>query len=204
MIWILLALGAAAGGATVNVIEKTVLHRYIKSPLTLPFLISFSYGIIGVVLLAILSWPDGLKWVDISWAIGSGILWGISAVMFLRVLFAQEVSRAVPVFALHPIFTAVIAVTFLGELLTAIHWVAIVVSVLGAMLIVTRRNQSKLVLDSSFYVLIGSSILFACSSIAGKQALYEIPVINTYALRGIGGAAVFLFVGFPEINPSRC
>ena len=194
MSWVYIALSAAALAGIINVVEKTVLYRYIKSPLTLPFLVSLSLGGVGTILLLTASWSEETTFRSIVWGIVSGVFWGMSSLIFLRVLFSQEVSRSIPVFHTNPIFAALLAVIFLDEELSAFSWVAIVATVFGAILLFLRRDQEyhRIFLHPSFYALVVSSILIACAQVTGKNALEDLSVLNTHGLRSVSGAGVFL------------
>ena len=40
----------------INILDKVVIVRYFRSPLTLPFLIGIAQGAVGIVLIAALRW----------------------------------------------------------------------------------------------------------------------------------------------------
>ena len=76
MSWILIALGGAAVAGVINVLDKTVMYRYARSPLTLPLLIGVAQSLVGVALLLVLATPASAT--EAVWVgpIGSGALWG--------------------------------------------------------------------------------------------------------------------------------
>jgi uncharacterized membrane protein len=192
--WIVLALFGAAVAGMINILDKTLLYRYLRSPLTLPFLIGMAQGSIGIIMVLAVTWPETATASSIRWSLFSGALWGLSAWFLLRVLFSQEVSRTVPVYQTFPIFTALLAVVFLGEDLSAVLWIAIVATVAGAVLISLRLDQGYrgLFLHRSFFPLMLGSAIAAAAHVTGKIALDDLPVLNTHALRSLGLSGVLL------------
>ena len=195
MSWVVIALISAAIGGGVSILEKMVLFRYIHSPLTLPLLVGLVQVVVGTILTLALPWSERATLDSVGWSLLSGALTGLSAAIFYRVLFSQEVSRAVPVILTFPIFAALIAVTFLDEQLSAYQWVAIMATVIGAILLSVRQGQENrgLFLHPSFYVLMVASVLIAGGEVIAKIAVEDLPVLNTYGLRTLGlGSILFL------------
>ncbi len=197
MSWIALALGSSAVGATTNILDKTAMHGYIRSPWTLPLLIGVIHGGVGVIITLVAPWPESATAADFGWGILSGLLFGLGATIGIYVLFYREVSRVIPVWQTFPIFTAVMAVLFLDEHLELYHWGAILVVVGGAVLISLRQTAGagRFTLDTTFFALIVGAFITACAHITSKIALDDLPVINTHGLRAMGLGAVFLPLG---------
>ena len=197
MSWVVLALVGAAVLALVNMFDKTV-HGYSRTPDTLPLFIGVAQTTIGAVVLALVvglgGIPDGATWSMTATALGSGALYGVGASLMIRVLFHQEVSRTIPVTQTAPIFAALMGVGFLGEAVTAVQWLAILATVVGAVAISLRTgtNVSGLMLQRSFFVLLVGSAIVAAADVVGKVALEELPVLFTHGLRVLGIGLVYL------------
>ena len=194
MSWVAIALAGAAVSSVVSIFDKTVIYRYARTPLTLPLLIGIAQTSVGIVLLAIVRVPDGATLEPVLWALVSGAVFGISAQFLMHVLYANEVSRTIPVFQSYPIFTAIYAFFFLGEKLGAVEWLAIVVVVAGAVLLSFRRGTSyrSLFLDKAFVLLMIGSAIQGSAHVFGKVAVDELPVLFTHALRSLSLGGVFL------------
>ena len=194
MSWVVIALAGAAVSSVVSIFDKTVLYRYARTPLTLPLLIGIAQTSVGIVLLAIVRVPDGATLEPVLWALVSGAVFGISAQFLMHVLYANEVSRTIPVFQSYPIFTAIYAFFFLGEKLGAVEWLAIVVVVAGAVLLSLRCGTSyrSLFLDKAFVLLMIGSAIQGSAHVFGKIAVDELPVLFTHALRSLSLGGVFL------------
>jgi uncharacterized membrane protein len=185
----------------INILDKTLLFRYLRSPLTLPFLIGVAQGSVGTIMALAVTWPETATASSVGWSLLSGALWGLSAWFLLRVLYSQEVSRTIPVYQTFPIFAALLAVVFLGEDLSSVHWVAILATVAGAVLISLRLDQGyhSLFLHRSFLLLMLGSTIAAAAHITSKVALDDLPVLNTHALRSLGLSGILLLGAFRPV-----
>ena len=55
-------------------------------------------------------------------------------------MYSQEATRTVPIYQTFPIFAAIMGIVFLDEHLSALHWVSIVATVAGAVLLGMRHD----------------------------------------------------------------
>ena len=188
MSWLIIALASSAFMGMVSISDKVVIHKYCNTPLTLLLLIGITQTTVGTVSLIFSGIPDEATLATTGSAIGSGILSGLSAFFSQRVLYRQEVSRTIPITQSAPIFTALLALLILGESISIIQWVGIIVAVLGCASIsmsVDNENHRGVVMHRSFYVLMLSAFLFGASTVIGKIALESLPILYTHGLRTI-------------------
>lgn len=195
MSWFWLALISAALLGMVGILDKALIFHFAKSRLTLPLLIGIAQGLIGVVLVLVLTWTDADA-AAVGWALLSGVLWGAGSLFLFYALFEREASKTVPIFQAFPAFVAPMAVVFLGEELALYQWVAILAVVSGAVLNSIKRDDGYggLVLDRVFYVLIGASIVAAAANIVGKLAVDSLEVLHAHGLRVLGMSGMMLIV----------
>ena len=196
MSWIALTLVSASILGMIGVLDKAFLYHYARSLRTLPLLIAISHVPIGIAFIAI-SPLEELTVAAASWSLAAGVLGGLSAVVFFKVMVKREVTRTIPVVQTYPIFVAPLAVLFLDESLRTFHWFAILVTVVGAVMMSMRQNTGGrgFVLDRSFYELLGASLLLAGMNLAAKQAVETLPVLLVHGLRSFGLAAVLMAFG---------
>ena len=128
MSWIALTLVSASILGMIGVLDKAFLYHYARSLRTLPLLIAISHVPIGIAFIAI-SPLEELTVAAASWSLAAGVLGGLSAVVFFKVMAKREVTRTIPVVQTYPIFVAPLAVLFLDESLRVFHWFAILVTV---------------------------------------------------------------------------
>ena len=84
---------SAAVSALVSILDKTVIYRYVRSPLTLPLLIGILQTGFGLAVLIIVRVPSDATWGATGAALLSGMLYGINGQLVLRSpLYAESVS----------------------------------------------------------------------------------------------------------------
>ena len=196
MSWVVVVLAGVALGAFLSILDKTIIHRYARTPYLQPLVIGIAMMFIGLTLLAIVGIPPSAALEPVLWALISGAFYGFGTHILVYTLYRQEVSRVIPVYQTYPIFTALIAFFFLGERLAVIEWFAMLAVVGGAVLLSFRRDQSGcgFLLDRAFIILIIGSAIEGSSFVFGKSAVNELPVLFAHALRllSIGGVLLAL------------
>ena len=200
MSWIIISLASAAITALVSISDKTVIYRYTRSPLTLPLLIGIAQTTAGLVVIGLTWLPSEATLRAGFSALISGMLFGLSAILSQKVLFNQEVSRAIPVTQASPIFAALLAIVFLDESIAPLQWFGIFATVTGSAFLSlrTRGGMQSVFLDRSFYVLMLSALLFGAANVVGKVAVDELPVLFTHGLRTLAlGLVMLLFASRP-------
>ena len=150
--WVVLSLLTAASWALVPISDKTVHHRYAASPLTLPLLIGIAQTCLGLVLLSFTSIPEEASLKPSGLALISGVLYGISTLISQRILFSEEVSRTIPITQSAPVFAALLALMFLNETISFIHWVGIGATIAGCMFLSIRtKSDMRIITFILFY-----------------------------------------------------
>ena len=198
MSWIAMSRISAAVSALVSILDKTVIYRYVRSPLTLPLLIGILQTGFGLAVLIIVRVPSDATWGATGAALLSGMLYGINGQLVLRVLYTQEVSRTVPVTQAAPIFVAILALIFLSESISAVQWLAIIGIVMGSALLTVRTEGGVggIFLHRSFYPLMLAAFFTGAAHVIGKSALDELPVLFTHGLRMFALGSVLLVFNF--------
>ena len=201
--WMFLALLNAATYATIAVIDKRLIDRYIPSMPVYYVCIGAAVLIYGLVFLAIGGLPDSDQVGHVLVAAASGLAWGFALAMMFLGYKLQEVSRASAMVFTYPVFVALFAFVFLSESLAPLQWGAIGVVVIGAALISLsgtsgggRKNLFKVLA-----VLLGASLLIATGHVTAKYALEELSVSFVTALHFLGVAFVLLFFWRPKTLP---
>ena len=196
MNWLLVSILGAAVMGPVSIIDKFVLHRYANTPLTLLLLVGIASITAGIISLSIVGIPNEATVVKSMAAISSGVLFGCSGTIVVRVLYRQEVSRTIPITQSSPIFAALLAFLLLGENISLIQWGGIIIAVLGSALISLKIDSDiqGIFLHKSFYFLMFAAFLLGSAMVVGKLALEELPVLYTHSLRMLALGLFFLFV----------
>ena len=108
-----------------------------------------------------------------------------------------------PMQSLSPVFAALIAVSFLGERLSAGQWLAILAVTAGAMMVSLRpvRGRIRPARGRAFFILLASSVVIAVAFVVSKEATDR---MNVWAIQGFGalamGAGVLAITWRPAMN----
>ncbi len=136
----------------------------------------------------------------VPWAMASGIFWGLGLFFFFHGLRLEEMSRAVPVQQMAPVFAAIVAVMFLDESLTAFQWVAVLFVIGGAVLVSARPEQGlfRIARGRAFFLLLAGSFSMGMAFVVSEQATREMNVWAIQAVRsGTMSVAIFLLSARP-------
>jgi uncharacterized membrane protein len=194
MTWITASILSAAILAVVAIIDSYFIYRRMPSLQSFLLPTSVLYFIFGVAIIGIDPVPGGIGATPLMVALASGIARSLSVFLMLRAMRSEEVSRIIPVTNTYPIFVAILAVFVLDETLGLKEWLAICITVAGAVLISARRDaQSRGAhLRQSFTALMGSSLLMGLANTASKYSLDYMSFWNMYSINAFCFCAVFL------------
>ncbi|MEC9309340.1 MAG: DMT family transporter [Chloroflexota bacterium] len=182
----------------------TVLDKRLAS-YNMPSLSAFYMGVMislvsyATVVLILTGVPEQRPNERLVAAVISGLCWGGALAMMFWGYKLEEASRASAIIHTFPVFVALLAVLFLGEILKYGQWIAIIMVVVGAMTIsMWGSNTGKILrFNKGLPVLLGASLFTALALLTGKYALEELPVWFVYSLRNYGMATVFIFLWRP-------
>ena len=193
MTWITAALVVAALMAVVSVVDSHLISRRMPSFWTFLIpagVIHLSFGLIFFALHPPVSEVDAFPW---FMAVISAVARTAAALLMLYAMRTEEVTRIIPVVYAHPVVVAILAVPLLGESLNYLQWLAIFMTVAGAVLISLKSwGQGRGVrLRRSFVMLLASSLLFGVANVATKYASDYISFWNMYSITAICFGGVF-------------
>ena len=188
MDWILAAIASAIGFAGVGILDKIVIEKHSPSPRTF-MIFAGALQLPGSLIPMAFVGFESYSTINILIAGGSGVLIGVSLLLMFLALRHQDASVVASVYQTAPVFVAIIAVIFLKESLTVLQWIAILLTVAGAVLISLKRTGVGFgSLGVWFFVMIGASVFFGAGLSLTKAALNEMSFWNVFAYRGIGTA----------------
>ncbi|MEK9659035.1 MAG: hypothetical protein VW450_03715, partial [Chloroflexota bacterium] len=87
MSWIVVGMAAAAVSAATNILDKSIIHHYVRTPVTLPLLSGIAQTTLGLILMAIVRVPAEAPVEAVWWALASGVTFGLAAQFLMRGLF---------------------------------------------------------------------------------------------------------------------
>ena len=202
MDWIIVTIISSACLGLIHVVDKIVLHRHIRTPLSLILLIGGIDIIVGFGMLCFSRIPSESTLVNNTSALASGACIAFAVILLQRTLYTEEVSRVVPITQSAPIYTVLLALLILNESISIMQCGGISATVLGSVLITLKldSNTRTIFLHKSFYPLMLSAFLLGAANVAGKLAVEQLPVLYTQGLRNITFGLILIFYAFrPEV-----
>ncbi|MBI4010026.1 MAG: DMT family transporter [Candidatus Aenigmarchaeota archaeon] len=200
MSWIFLAIIATFFWASSNIIDKILRTKYLKSSIAL----TASFGIFGTIFSTILFLFIGIPSIPFQNSIAAfsaGIALCYAIIPYLKALSLEEASRVIPLWHLSPIFTLILAVIFLNEILTLLHYSAFTVILFGGILISTRQIRGVFHLSPAVALMLFSSFLVSVTDVLMKFALSTGVFWETFFIfyLGISLSQLSLFA-FPSVR----
>lgn len=215
MPWYSYALISAAGIALVGLLEKKTLQREHSSEYVAVFsimklalfLLFFSSSVIWTVS------SSNFIWLVIDGAIGA-----LAFFMVAKAIRRMEISSAVPILALDPGLTAILAFFFLGERLNGTHIVGLFFLVIGTYILELHRSHDQLghpltnirTMISPLtnvwrqtgggYILAGL-VLFSVASTLDRFVLTRVPTTTYVGYTLIVNTVIFLILLVRSRNP---
>ena len=194
IMWIFFSVLSVLCFATVNIIDKYVLTKWIRQPLVL------------VVLLGIFNWMSAITIYFIrgfSYLSNFNILliliagaFSLSAGLFyFKALKVEEVSRVTPLFYLSALFISLFAAIFLGEVFTPLKYLGIFLLVFGA-IFVSSKNPLKLGFSKALPLMLLSVTAASASSLLVKYLLNFTDYWTVFSYLRIGGGIASIPIAY--------
>lgn len=192
MIWVYFTLLAVIVWSIANIIDKYIMHFYIKKPaVATTFLATISFVSAIITLLFIqVTIPTATIF---GFAILAGLCYTASNYFYYKSLLSEEVSRIITLYALTPIFVLLFSTPFLGELFSLTQYFGIVLVIMGSVLISLRRDVKFRVSKALFYMVLGT-VFLAINYVITKHVLNTISIWDAFFWIRIGSALAVPFL----------
>ena len=171
MSWISLSIFAVIFFSIANVFDKFLVSKKFKNIYSFAVIINIVYliffAIVGYFIRKTFILNQGLYW-TIAASLAYFVMW----IFWWKGLTTGEVSRVVAIFFTSPIFSALLAVIFLGESLSSLKWLAIFFIVVGGILSGWEAKKGKLKTFNKAYIFALLAAVFASlGNVISKQAM---------------------------------
>ena len=207
MDWIALSLLSGISFSAYSIIQKRAFLRRMSGVFAFGFWGALLHLVLAVFILTVNPLPTAWFSAPVLAMLGAGLLNVGINILINRVVQQEDVTRIVPVVDSYPMFVAVMAVVFLGEGLTPVKWLAILLVVCGVLVASWHQALpgSKVRLGGPLFLLLAASLGIAVYSIVAKYALYHMSFWHAYAISSLATApafalAVHLFRAWPEVR----
>ena len=196
MNWPSAAILSAAIFGIVNIIDSHIISKRMGGLRSFLLSVSVFHLTYGLILFFLFPLPEGVGIWPVLVTIISGTIRACGVIIMLYHLKSEEVSRVIPVVYAYPIYVAIMAVPLLGETLSALQWLAIVIVVAGSAMVSAKKSLSgsTVLVGKQFFLLFLSSLLLATADITGKYALNYISFWNLFSLTTFSLGGIFLLV----------
>jgi transporter family protein len=183
-LWIFLSILAAFLWSVSNIIDKYVLSRLISNPM-IPVVISgFVALAIGLSVMAF-NGPGVMNLSHVCLALAGGAVYIYVLLLYFKAIKIGDITSLVPLFYLVPLFIAVIAWFLLGERLSSMEYVGILLLVAGAFMI-SWDNNNPFKFGKAFWLMIFSTFLLAINQTITKYLFNFYDFWPVFALISIG------------------
>lgn len=150
--WVIFSILAAFCWAISLIIDKYVLTKWIKQPFV-PVIFSGTIGLIVGPTIYFVHGLSQLSYLNILLAFVVGIFYILSLIFYFHAAKLEEISRVSPLVYLSPLFIALFAALFLGEIFTPLKYLGIFLIIIGALLI-SVKDFSSIRLNKAFWLMI--------------------------------------------------
>ncbi|MBN1645534.1 DMT family transporter [Candidatus Woesearchaeota archaeon] len=190
MNWVLLSLLAAFIWAFVNIIDKFVVSKLVKQPL-IPAIISAVLGLFATGAIFVIRGFEPLSALHIFIGIVGGCFYGLMIYFYFKAVSLQDISNAIALMYLAPLYILILSAIFLGEMFTPIKYFGIFLLVCGAVLISFKRPV-RISFDKGFWFMICAGVCVAFYSILKKYLLGYADYWTVFSWQRIGAFLIFI------------
>ena len=198
MDWILLSIASAFMFAIIIIADKLLLSTYLPNLRTFFFLVGIIQIVMATTILLIEPWHSSPSGSILIIGMVSGITWIAGLILMFYGISRLEVSRVIAIYHTYPVFVGLLAVVFLGEHLSVVAWLAILVTICGAALVAmgqshSKQNDGPLII---YGIVVIGSLLTAIANVTYKYALDGLAFWDINALRAFCAGSISIIVGW--------
>jgi len=200
MLWIVLSVLAGMFWAVVNIVDKFTVTKWVRNPLS-PVVITSVIGAIAALLIWSVHGLSELSAVNVALSLACGLFYILACVFYMKALKIEEVSRVIPLWYLQALFTMVLAAAFLGEALTTVKYAGVVMLVVGAMAISSKKLSFRL--NKMLLLMLLADLAMAANAVISKYLLgfADFWTVFSYTRLGALLAAVpIFFFAIPDLR----
>ncbi len=192
MSWLILALAAAFLYAFVNILDKFIVTKLIKNPLTAVIALG-PFGIFGAAVVYIFHGVSPISTANMFLSILSGVIAVVATSFYFKAAKIEEISRVIPVLYMNNFFILILATIFLGEVFTLQKYIGIFLLVFGAIFISSEKFDMRP--RKAFWIMMAGGIIYAINAVLIKYLLSftDFWTIFSYSRVGVFLAVLPLF-----------
>jgi len=186
-----------------NFIDKFLIEKKVKDPMSITALFSLVTGALGIIL----GFVVGFKFIGLSQIfllIFAGLLLTFYLLPYFEAMKVEDASYVVPLFQFIPVFTLILSSVFLKETLSSRQVVGLLLVVFAGILLSAERLEGKMFRPRmSFWFMLLSSFMYGSVGILFRFVVKDVNFWTTlsyeYIGTGLGGVILFMI---PKIRKS--
>lgn len=187
MTWFFLSIVTTLSFAIVNIVDKFLLNKYVKSPqLGIKIL---GLASISIALIFYFLFPQDAAFSKylLFLAVPAGFLEALYIFFYLKAIEGSDIAYLIPIFSLAPLFIAIFSAIFFKEAIQLIPFIGILIIISGIILLMISRNGRLLIRkDKYFLFMLVATILFAAHSIFLDVGLENFSINDNLLFSRIG------------------
>lgn len=194
MSWAFFSILAATFWSTGNIIDKIVLSKLVKNPMTPMIML----GIASTLVAVIVGLGGGLAGFTLSQtllALLAGITYAFMNVCYLKAVQLEEISKIIPLFSLSPLMIAIVAAITLHEIFTLPTYLGIALILVGAITLSVQRLQS-FSFNRAFWLMVGAAASITATEVIQKYLLGFHPYWSVFGYSRLGSLLVIVPVAW--------
>lgn len=196
MPWYLFALATPAFYTFSNFIDKYLLEKKFREPVTITAVTCIISGLIGLLAGLVFGFAD-LGFTQISMIVAAGLLLTFYTLPYYEAMKLDDASRVVPLFQFIPVFTLIMSAVFLKETLLPRQIAGLLVVVLSGVAISAEKLEGRMFRPrKSLWYMLLSSLMYGSVGIifrlAVREASFWAILPYEYLGTGLGGLLLFL------------
>ncbi len=202
MSWVILSILAAVIFAFVNIIDKYLVTKLIRNPI-IPVIIVGAIGFLLGIGIFLFNGFKTLSVINTLLAVIAGNIHMLASVLYFWAIKREEVSRIIPIIYLQPLFIAILASLFLGELFGPLTYVGIAAMILGAVLI-SIKLPFEIRFGKAFWMAISAAALWSLHNVIVKHLLEFTDFWTAFSYTRVGTIIFFaalLYIYFQDLKP---
>ncbi len=194
MPWILFALLAPLTWAATNIVDKYILSKLTRDPWVPAVIFGLAGAVAGTLIFFFKGFPP-VSPAFLAAAFLTGAIYCAAEIFYLKAVNLEEISRVISIIYIDPLFTAILAAGFLGEIFSPIKYVGVFLLVSGAIIISLKFGQGFTLKKTTWLALL-SALLFSVSNLFNKLLLEHNDFWTVFAYVRVANFIVLLPIIF--------
>ena len=195
MDWVVLAFLSAVAFTVLTIVQKKTLERHVDGAVVFNAVAALPQLVVAAIILLVTppDWSSSAVAVMIATGMVQATVWFLQGYAINR---EADISRIVPIIDSHPLLVLIIAVAALGEVLTPLKWIAVLMVTSGAIIASSAQALpgERVRINKSFFAVFGAGIAMAAVTVLFKVASADLSVIQMVGLAFMFSAPIHLII----------